>query len=420
MKCASSFSISNNESNDDLHLEKDIHTRYNLEKLDPLDQTYTQRILYDDVNRGLFRKIDKEELTGFFWWIHPNPSAPSSLLVPSAKWKDGRILTQKEIQKRWKGAFEKWKGDPFDWSILELKATSLFLPNIGAGSCRHSEIRLAMQILSKSINDQWKSENNGSFSFSSSSSSSSKNEQKNEPAKDILLDWDEYLTYPVSGFGTEAVQYYVKSGLTVTLLHDELAWSAALNYMKRSSCGVALWIGFNLNELASLYSTEELVSFLNEKQVPILLENLYTNRERIPSLIYAWQHPGDLISSPHTRGSCHIVITIGSLVEQIAWNVHTTLRGIRNCIEFWGGQERVDYNSGLATLNVLPLLQLQYLHSEYDFGPTVKSELRKIKKKLHPTLVEDCLATTLQFCSSCSKQCLFIKTKDKDLCERCI
>ena len=54
------------------------------------------------------------------------------------------------------------------------------------------------------------------------------------------------------------LQVYIKSGETVTWLHDDLLWCAALNYMLKESQGCALWIAVGLHDLKQVMSLNEI------------------------------------------------------------------------------------------------------------------------------------------------------------------
>ena len=67
----------------------------------------------------------------------------------------------------------------------------------------------------------------------------------------------------------------------------------------------------------------------------------------------------------------HLVITIGPLVEKIAWNYSFTNTGAQRSIDVWMRSSLHDYliietNSSLANFNVLPLFTMQ--QRGYTFG----------------------------------------------------
>lgn len=408
----------------DLQLYENVYQEYELDKneLDSSCKTYSEEILFNnEKTTHLFQKIKKDEMTAFAWWITTTST--------ENKWKVNRVLTQAEIEQRWKHAFESYKNfnpEQTEWNPTTLKNKSLFLPNIGATSCLNSYVRSQMQSLAFTIDKIWHNNaTNTPVLLQKGKEEEINNKIKKTKKEKELITWEQDLNWSISGFGTTAVQYYVKSGLTVTALHDEIAWSAALNYMKKSSCGIALWIGMNLKEVAEVVfqnNKTKLLELFNEKQVSTLLELLYAHREKLPSLTFAWQKPGDLISSPHTQGSCHIVITVGELVEQLAWNTTTTCTSIRNCLDFWKEQGIVSYNSGLATFHVVPLLYMQYLNPQWDLGVAVQAELNKVRAKLTDSAISASLIkmNPMDVCDSCNEQCMFIKTPTEGFCEVCV
>lgn len=381
----------------DLHLFPNTFERYNLKTLDGTDSTHL--FSHDLLSTSrLSQSVETHEVTGFCW----------SIDAKTQEFREQRLHKQKEIQTRWKTALDHCDDDSF-WNINTFMKHSLFLPNISAPSCKSQVVQKRMQNLALTIEQQFKKTANNK-----------RVKTTIQCEQDRVLHWAKELPWPISGFGTEAVQFYAKTGLTVTMLHDELGWSSALNYMTRASNGVALWIGVNMNELAAHFSKTQLKDMLNQEQVPQLLSEFYRLRASLPSLKYAWQHPGDLISSPQEQGSCHFVVTVGSFCEQIAWNVASTVSGTAKCIDFWGKVEAVQYNSGLATLNVVPAAVIQFQHPEWYLGSQTRQIVQQVERVRTKAQIQSSIAKNSEFCDDCQKQCFFIKDSTTGQCERCV
>ena len=156
------------------------------------------------------------------------------------------------------------------------------------------------------------------------------------------------------GFGINGLQYYVKIGLCITRLHDEIANSRAINYMTRRSRGVALWIGVNFNKLSVRMSKTRIAELMDLNSPSELLRRL-----RPGEVTYRLQTPGTAVMSPCGTGAAHFVITLGVFVEQLAINASTSPRAIERGIQFWAHMPTTNDNSFLATFTVFPLLWMQ-------------------------------------------------------------
>ena len=86
------------------------------------------------------------------------------------------------------------------------------------------------------------------------------------------------------------------------------------------------------------------------------------------------QTPGTCIYSPSGRGSAHIVITVGSWVEQIAINYSMSAAGLVSAVNFWNGVDPLLHNSALATRCVIPMIWLAH-HRQWDLGPEIADQL---------------------------------------------
>ena len=169
---------------------------------------------------------------------------------------------------------------------------------------------------------------------------------------------DDVLKFVIPGFGTRGTQLFLKIGLCVTILHDEIGWCSALNYMTVRSRGCALWIGLNMHKASAKWSKERLRSLINARTFSLTDFIHQLKRSGLqPSM--QLQYPGTCIYSPQGRGSAHIVITIGSWVEQIAINDGLSPSGLVGAMHFWDGLEPLLHNSALATRPVIPLMWLQ-------------------------------------------------------------
>lgn len=346
--------------------------------------------------KRLGTSINTQELAAFSWWVD----------LESHRFKEQRLKKQADIRARWQRALLA-QDSIQEWSVQHLEPESLFIPNIGALSCHDTEVQQRMQQMARVIESEV-------LQLTAPAPGAC------ECVQDQPIHWQRDLPWPISGFGTDAVQFYAKSGLTATLLHDELAWSSAINYMSQQSRGVALWIGVSLHELSAHYSKEQIKALLTEQQVPKLLDELHALRKQLPSLTYTWQHPGDIITSPAAQGAAHVVITIGTLVEQLAWNVSTTVGGIQRCVEFWDAVGAVHYNSGLATLNVIPAARMQHLHRDWDLGRGTREIVSSLEQHRTRQAITDSLAKPYEFCDQCTRQCHFVKDVTSGQCERCI
>jgi hypothetical protein len=168
---------------------------------------------------------------------------------------------------------------------------------------------------------------------------------------------DDTFGLVVPGFGCEGTQVFLKIGLCVTMLHDEIGWCSALNYMTVRSRGCALWIGLNMHKASVKWSKDRLRNMIHEKKFNLAHFMAEARKAGLQPSMQV-QLPGTCIYSPSGRGSAHIVITMGSWVEQIAINHSLSARGLNEAMGFWEGVEPLLHNSALATRCVVPLLWL--------------------------------------------------------------
>ena len=202
---------------------------------------------------------------------------------------------------------------------------------------------------------------------------------------------DHVFVPPLDGFGVNGVQIYFKHGICVSWLHDEILWMAALNYMMKSSIGVALWIAIGVNDYKQTKSLMDIHDLLMRPKMNImdvgkLLDTLIQSNTRIE---YVFQRPGQLVSSPPGIGAAHLVIADGLFMSQLAWNTSFTGDGAIQCLSFWGEhQTNRDFghlsldNSSMATRTVLPLYTME--ENGYTLG--LMDKLNRYKewfKKLH-------------------------------------
>jgi hypothetical protein len=160
----------------------------------------------------------------------------------------------------------------------------------------------------------------------------------------------------VAGFGTEGVMLYIKRGLCITPLHDEIANSRALNFLTESSRGVALWIGVNAHDLKPVIGTKGIRKLMQETHAGRLLAIFH--QHKIP-WTYRWQLPGMTVMSPCGTGAMHFVVAVGVYMEQLALNVTTSARALQESLAFWKHQSATDDNSFLSTFLNFPGLWLQ-------------------------------------------------------------
>jgi hypothetical protein len=170
------------------------------------------------------------------------------------------------------------------------------------------------------------------------------------------------------GFGASLSQMYVKVNCSLTLFHDEIANSAAINVMETSSVGVSLWIAFRIQDLINkLASREEAEAMRNRWIGNVVNDNLnltaYLNDLiglNIPlySLI---QRPGQVVYSPSTTtGVVHLVLSLGPRIVQHAWNSSVSLPAFRAAVHTFGEDIVRRNNSAAATRFVLPVLRMQH------------------------------------------------------------
>lgn len=182
-------------------------------------------------------------------------------------------------------------------------------------------------------------------------------------------------SYPTSGFSPFRVQQYVKLGFCYTPIHDEIGFSCAMNYMKRSSLAAAIWVSFDGSLLREKgCSSDDFRELYDSHDVGKMIQNLYNND--IPIEI-AFQYPGDTIVSTCGDGSVHLVITDGLFAEQLAWNSTFTIDGIANSLRsLRGNGVAMSANSALAGVNVLPWMYLYVVQGlDIKMGDVMKEIL---------------------------------------------
>ncbi len=191
-----------------------------------------------------------------------------------------------------------------------------------------------------------------------------------------VLDWDNFIQKQnaISGFGTNGIQLYVKSGFTVTLLHDEILWSHAVNLMTRHSKGCSLWISFTVIDACQVFTIEQISKMTENHNVYSLVQKLVKSEIKMS---YCYQSPGTMIESPYGNGSMHLVISSADYIEQLAFNNLITTEGGSRCLWFWKNQPIEEANSGKATRYVLPCLKMQSEGYELGLG----NELLELEAK---------------------------------------
>lgn len=188
---------------------------------------------------------------------------------------------------------------------------------------------------------------------------------KKSNASAAAIDWDQVLQKQntISGFGTNGIQLYVKCGFTITLLHDELLWSNAVNVMTSHSKGCSLWISFDAIDACQYFTIPQISEMMESHNVFTLVKALVNSGI---NLSYFYQTPGTMVESPVGNGSMHIVITHGDYIEQLAFNNLFSVEGGQRCLWFWKNQPIVEYNSARASRFVIPCLKMQSMG--YDLG----------------------------------------------------
>jgi hypothetical protein len=194
------------------------------------------------------------------------------------------------------------------------------------------------------------------------------------PHKHQEMECDDVFTSPLDGFGVSGLQVYIKSGESVTWLHDELLWCAALNYMLKESQGCALWMAVGLHDLKQVLSLNEVEKLFlsgptkrNVLEVGTLLDTLIASGAYME---YVFQYPGTLVSSPPGNGAAHLVYSHGTLMTQIAWDFSFTIPGAVQCLSYWGIDDNHDHlaigNTSMSTISVVPLYTMQL--QGYELG----------------------------------------------------
>ena len=172
--------------------------------------------------------------------------------------------------------------------------------------------------------------------------------------------------------------------------------------MTSYSQGVAIWIGFNLHEARMKYSQQQLDEMIGESDISETISRMLASGSKV---YYCFQYPGEssnnhlaishlfvvmllmclifwggnvgcAVQSGLGDGSSHLVVTLGPLVEQLAWNKSMCPEGVARSLCFWQGSKRDRGNSAILTRHVLPCLTLQ--SQGYQLGLT--EELRQLVK----------------------------------------
>jgi len=280
--------------------------------------------------------------------------------------KSERLKSLTNIKERWKYGLTKRK---LNDSIHQCNKNSLFIPNIGIPDIQSAEAKQNLLLLSQEIHD---------FVLS-----------KDLESKESFFWQDMLKANPISGFGVDAQQVYIKSGITLTHFHDELGHSSAVNYMKKKSRGVALWIGLNLEEWSQYLPKETMFEWFTNpdvngwmEQIASVCQQCIDKKQKVPELQMVWQTPGSLIYSPQ-GGYAHLVLTCSEYVEQLAMNVAASASGMKRCLEFWAPfrESKIEFNSGLATEHVIPCC---WLHDSQhmDLGEDIYKTVQLLKQKL--------------------------------------
>jgi hypothetical protein len=318
------------------------------------------------------------------------------------QFEEENVKTAAKIDRRWKFGLHKRNLR----NLADCNRYSLFIPNIGITDVKDEEIK--QQLLQMSTNI-------------------SENIRKQVKLDKGEFEWQNALYNPISGFGVDACQLYIKSGITVTLFHDELGWSTAVNYMTQSSRGAAIWIGVDLKELEQHFTKTELLKWYTQLdvnawilQLAELRNRLFHEKQQVPEIRIVWQTPSSIVFSP--AGCGHCVITVGDYVEQLAMNYSASEHSIRECLEFWSEFEpqRIKYNSGMATEHVIPCLWLRD-SKQLDLGETIAEKCRKLHYVFSSTQNNIQWAATNKeplFCSQCERHCLWVLCDN--FCEDCL
>jgi hypothetical protein len=247
--------------------------------------------------------------------------------------------------------------------------------------------------------------------------------KQHTPRQHLELECDHVFTPPLDGFGIEGAQLYFKHGLSVTWLHDEIMWCSALNYMTKESIGCALWIAVGLNDLKQTLSIMEIDELFQRKpilKVGTLLDTLIKSGAYIE---FAFQKPGQMISSPPGNGAAHIVISEGPLLTQLAWNSTFTIPGLMDCLSFWGERDRSfghisPSNGSMATQVVVPLFTMEL--NGYPLGLKDKIAAYQLMiaqlQQAHPEntySIEEHPATQISHCDRCLHRQDWIRLNDQ-------
>ena len=143
----------------------------------------------------------------------------------------------------------------------------------------------------------------------------------------------------------------------------------------------------------------------NTMEVGSLLDSLIKSGTHIE---YAWQHPGQLVSSPPGNGAAHFVYSYGTLMTQIAWNYSFTIPGAIQCLSYWGVDDNHDHlalgNTSMATISIIPLYPMQLQGFELGLMDRIRSyqqlltKLQLIKPK---TNITHNIRSSNIFCPKC-------------------
>jgi hypothetical protein len=245
---------------------------------------------------------------------------------------------------------------------------------------------------------------------------------------------DDVFTQPISGFGIKSPQLYVKSGITVTMGHDEIGDASAGNYMLLESIGCALWIGFGMHTLKQTMPVNDIYELLMPKKAsekPISTMEigniLDTLIKKGCDLEVVFQIPGTTVFTPPGNGAAHLVITLASYATHVAWNMSFTLGGISKSLDFWRGEEREfgnfnTNNSTLATPAVLPVFTMQRRGYELtgiqDQMQRFDDTIKEIEQRVAPHLITISIEPGNSVCEDCG-WCQDWKLIN-DMCVHCV
>jgi hypothetical protein len=146
--------------------------------------------------------------------------------------------------------------------------------------------------------------------------------------------------------------------------------------MTSYSKGIALWIGVNVHDARHKLALCDLEKMINSGNISAVISKML----KAGDVNYLWQYPGKrelhlcfVYIPPHTvycfkgmavhsglgDGSSHLVISLGTLIEQFAWNKSFSPEGLSRSLCFWDGCLKKDGNSAILNRTILPCLTLQ-------------------------------------------------------------